>query len=133
MNSHHAATRILEAGLRWTARLLAAALVTLIVVIFVGQAGFNPMRFRAVEAVQMTFFLTECLGMVLAWRWPLLGGALATGALLHFFAVELAVTGHFPRGWVFPLMLVPGILFLVSGGLKALRRRQTGGGCYMAG
>jgi hypothetical protein len=103
----------LEAALRWTARLLAVALVGLVVVIFVGE-GFNPFNLKAVEAVQMTFFFTACAGLVAAWRWPALGGALAAAGMLCFFAGELAVTGRPPKGLVFYLMLGTGLLFLLS-------------------
>ena len=114
MSSLHLPPSILEAGLRWTARLLGALLVGLVLVMFIGEGGVNPLKLRAVEAIQMTLFLTTCVGLVIAWRWPYLGGAIATGGILLFFAVEFAVTGSFPKGLVFHLLLVPGILFLLS-------------------
>jgi hypothetical protein len=60
-----------------------------------------------------TLFLTACVGLVIGWRWPVVGGAISTGGMLRF-AVEFAVTGGFPKGLVFPLMLLPGLLFLLS-------------------
>jgi len=123
MTSLHLSASGIEAGLRWTARLLAAALVGLVVVIFVGE-GFNPLKLKAVEAIQMTFFLTTCVGMVVAWRWPFLGGAMATAGMLCFFAVEFAVTGGLPKGLVFHLMLLTGLLFLLS---ALVRRRLSAG------
>jgi hypothetical protein len=123
MSALHLMPSVLEAGLRWTARVLAACLVCLVLVILIGE-GFHPFRLRAVEAIQMTFFLTACVGLVVAWRWPLTGGALATAGILCFYAVEFAVTGGFPRGLVFHLMPVPGLLFLLS----ALIRRRTSAG-----
>jgi hypothetical protein len=51
---------------------------------------------------------------VVAWRWLVVGGALATAGMLCFFAVESAVTGGPPRGLVFHLMLGTGLLFLLS-------------------
>jgi hypothetical protein len=115
---------VLEVGLRWTARLLAAALVSLVLVVFIGGCGFNPVQLRPVEALQMALFLATCMGMVVAWRWPLVGGALSTAGILLFFAVEFAVAGRFPRGPVFHLMLLPGILFLLS---ACVRRRMAAG------
>ena len=44
--------------------------------------------------------------------------------VLLFFAVEFALTGRFPRGPVFHLMLLPGILFLLS---ACVRRRMAAG------
>jgi hypothetical protein len=114
----------LEIGVRWAARALTTVLVGLIVVMFVGvtlDGGFHPLRLKGVEPIQMIFFWTACIGMVIAWRWSVLGGALSFGAMILFFAVELAVNGRLPGGLVLHLMLLPGILCLVSGSLS--RRR----------
>jgi hypothetical protein len=105
---------VLELGLRWTARLLDAGLVGLVLLIYVG-AGFNPFNLTATEALQHVFFLATCVGLVVAWRRPLAGGALSTGGMLLFFAVEFALTGRLPGGPVFHLMLLTGLLFLLSG------------------
>jgi hypothetical protein len=72
----------------------------------------------------MALFWTACVGMVLAWRWPVIGGALSLGGMILFFTVELAVTGGFPRGLFFYLMPLPGLLFLADG---FLRRRIAAG------
>jgi hypothetical protein len=111
----------LEIGVRCVARALTTALVGLVVVMFVGvtlDGGFHPLRLKGVEPIQMIFFWTACVGMVIAWRWPVLGGALSFGAMILFFAVELAVNGRLPGGLVLYLMLLPGILFLLSGFLN---------------
>jgi hypothetical protein len=108
----------LHTGLHWIARLLAGFVVGLVLLFFFGTGGFNPLKLTAIEAVQMIFFLTTCIGLVIAWRWELTGGAIATAAMLLFYCTELAVTGGFPRGWVFRLMLLPGFFFLISGLLE---------------
>ncbi len=116
---------LLERGLGWTARLLAAGLVCLILVIYVGEGGINPLRLTPLEVTQKFFFLTACVGMVAAWRWPLIGGAIATAGIVPFFAVEFAVTGGFPRGLVFHLMLLPGPLFMLSGFRRPERQQAA--------
>jgi hypothetical protein len=113
----------LEAGVRWTARGLTVLLVGLVLVIFIGEAlanGFNPLHLKRIEAIQMTFFWTACLGMVLAWRWQAIGAALSLGGMILFFAVEIAARNGLPHALVLYLMLVPGILYLLS---EFLRRR----------
>jgi len=117
----------LETGVRWTARVLAALLVGLVLVFFVGltlDGGFHPIKLKGVEPLQMIFFWTATTGMVVAWRWPVIGGALSLGGMILFFAVEFTVRGGLPRGLVLYLMLLPGILFLVDG---FIRRRMTAG------
>jgi hypothetical protein len=113
----------LEIGVRWTARVLTALLVGVILVIFIGE-GFHPLRLKGIEVLQMALFWSVCVGMVLAWRWPVIGGALSLGGMILFFTVEVALTGGFPRGLFFYLMLLPGVLFLVDG---LMRRRMSAG------
>ena len=122
MSTLHMPPSGLEAGLRWTARLLAGILVGLVLLIFVGDGASNLLTLKPAEALQMTVFLTTCVGLVIAWRKPFLGGAIATGGILLFFAVEIAGTGKLPTGLVFPLILLTGILFLLS---AFIRRRMT--------
>ena len=120
MPAHLLSPSLLELGLRWTARLLGALLVGLVLVIYIGEGGFNPLKLSTVEGVQHLFFFTALAGMILAWRWPLTGGVISTFAILMFFAIEFAVTGRLPHG-LFPLIPLPGILFLLS----AFIRRRT--------
>ena len=115
----------LEVGIRWTARVLTAFLLGLVLVMFVGltvDGGFDPLKLSEVEALQMIFFWTACIGMAIAWRWQVIGGAFSLGGMILFFAVEFAVRGALPRGLVLHLMLLPGILFLVDG---FIRRRMS--------
>jgi hypothetical protein len=112
----------LDVGIRWTARVLTALLVGLVLVIFVGvtlDGGFHPLRLKGVEPIQMIFFWTACIGMVLAWRWQAIGGAISLGGMILFFAVEFFVTRGLPRGLVLYLMLLPGVLFLVDSFIRA--------------
>jgi hypothetical protein len=92
--------------------------VGVVLVIFIGMGGFNPLNLTPVEAIQMFFFWTTCVAMLAAWRWDLIGGAISTASILLFFAVEFSLTGRFPKGVVFNLMWLPGFLFVVSGLMK---------------
>jgi hypothetical protein len=123
MTALHLSTCVLESGLRWTARLLAAGVVGMVLVIFVGQGGFNPFRLKTIEAIQMTFFWTACIGLVLAWRWQLLGGVISLIGIGCFIVLEVAYTHRSP-GLFFYLMLLPGLLFLLSALLHRVRRPQ---------
>jgi hypothetical protein len=113
-----------EAGVRWTARVLAAVLVGLVLVILIGE-GFHPLRLKGLEPVQAVLFWAACVGMVVAWRWPAVGGALSLGGMVLFFAVTIAVMRGLPRAPLPYLMLLPGTLFFVS----ALIRRRPSAGC----
>jgi hypothetical protein len=117
MTSLHLRLVGLEVCVRWTARVLTALLVGLVLVMFVGvtvDGGFHPLKLKGVEPIQMIFFWTACIGMVVALRWQVIGGALSLAGMIPFFAVEFVVRGGVPRGVILYLMLVPGILFLLS-------------------
>ncbi len=126
----------LEVGVRWTARALTAILVGLVLVPFVVNSIYDvvhgfyegglPHAFwvKGVEPTQMAFFWTACMGLVVGWRWPVTGGALALGEMLLLFAAEFAVRGGLPGGPTLYLMLLPGILFLADG---LIRQRMAPG------
>jgi len=100
---------------------LATLHLSLVLVMVVGltvDGRFNPLKVRGVEPIQMIFFWIACIGMVVAWRWAVIGGALSLGGVILFFAVEFAVRGGLPRGPLLHLMLLPGILFLVGGFIR---------------
>jgi hypothetical protein len=120
MSTFHMPLFGLEVTIRWIARLLSAFIIGVVLLIFIGERGPNPLKLSALEAVQMVFFVTTCIGMVVGWRWEFIGGIMATVGIVLFYATELATTGRFPHG-LFPLMLFPGMLFLMSG---FLRRRR---------
>jgi hypothetical protein len=110
-----------EVGVRWVARVLSALLLGLVVAMFVGvtlDGGFHPLKLQGVEPIQMIFFWTACIGMLVAWRWEVIGGALSLVAMLLFFAVEFAVNGRAPGGLILYLIVLPGILFLLSGVIR---------------
>jgi hypothetical protein len=117
MSSHvMKSTSFAEAGLRWAARALSAAIVGLVVVMFIGTvgAGFHPLQWKIIETFEMLFFLLACVGMMLGWRWQNLGGALSVSGLVLFLAAEYAAHGRFPKQPFLYLMLLPGFLFLAS-------------------
>jgi hypothetical protein len=72
----------------------------------------------------MALFWTACIGMVIAWRWQVIGGVLSLGGMILFFAVEFAMRGGLPRALFLYLMLLPGLLFLLS---ALMRRRLLAG------
>jgi hypothetical protein len=114
----------MELAIRWIARLLSAFFVGVVILIFIGER-FNPLKLSAPEVVQMIFFWTCCMGMLVGWRWELTGGCIATGAMVLFYITEYAITGRFPHGLAFRLLLLAGILFILSSIIRSLRRKKV--------
>jgi hypothetical protein len=109
----------LELTVRWTARALSVLLVGMVVVFMIGEGGFNRWKLSTIEAVLMAYLLTTCVGMLLAWWWPFLGGVMASAGILLFYAVDVAGRGgKFLNNLYFDLMLLTGLLFVLSAWLK---------------
>ena len=99
--------------LHWTARVLSLAVLGLVFLFFIGEGSFNPVTMTARESVLMVFFLLTCMGLVVAWRWEAVGGALAILSMALFYVANWMFSGHYPRGWAFAAMLMPALLFLL--------------------
>ena len=102
-------------ALRWTARLLALLLAGLILLMAIGQ-GFNPAKLKTSELILSVPFFAVWAGLWLGCRWEGLGGILVVAGVAAFYLIHFAQTGfgRWPRGWAFPMLAVPGILFLLS-------------------
>ncbi len=102
---------------RWIARgwsLLSLGFVALFVV---GELLFPtaalPTTTRDLTGLVL-FPIGVCLGMILAWHWEGLGGAVTVASLIAFYTLLRITDGRFPRGPYFSLVAAPGAFFLVS-------------------
>jgi hypothetical protein len=149
----------LEIGVRWTARVLAVLLVGMVLWFLIAEIGGNqgvtedrtsqqttevtstpPMKQvlgqKLGDAVGLTWLFTICIGLVVALRWPLIGGSITTAMILLGYAFSIVVfrvvlgldyvaaarSVLLGPGLFFNLMLITGILFMVSG---YVRRRTS--------
>lgn len=114
----------LIAGMKWLARLWALAMAGLILLIAV-DGGLHPTRLQWPELILFVPLFLAWLGLWLGWRWEGLGGALVVVGMASFYLTHFALTGfgRSPRGWAFPVMAVPGLLFLLC---WSLRRKGPG-------
>jgi hypothetical protein len=87
--------------------------------------GVDAARLTPVEWLSMAAFAALCAGLLLGWKREAAGGALSLVALVVFYAVELAVNGHLPRGCVWPLLGVPGALYLLCAWGGRVRHRDA--------
>lgn len=107
-------------GLKWSARITGLLLVGLVLLFIFGEGPPNP--FQQPLRVQLEFvaLFLMVVGFLLGWRWEALGGITAVGGFALFFAVELIVHGRAPGG-AMPFFVVPGVLFLLSYGVRTLK------------
>jgi peptidoglycan/LPS O-acetylase OafA/YrhL len=106
----------------WVARILSLGTIGFILLFMVGER-FDPTALTGRDWSLFIFFpIGLCVGLVLGWPRPLLGGAVAVGSILGFYLVYAAGSGGLPRGGWFLLLALPGFLFIVCG---VMRRRLT--------
>jgi hypothetical protein len=105
--------QIAQAALRWTARILGTTLVGLVVLFAVG-AGVRLQDFDVVTGSMMVGFLVALAGMLVLWRWELVGGMMVVVGMGGFYAIEYVSSGDLPGGWVLPVCFLPGVLALAS-------------------
>lgn len=55
------------------------------------------------------------LGLLLAWRYEVLGGGIALLSMIAFYGWLGWQDGSLPRGWILPLLALPAALFLLCG------------------
>jgi hypothetical protein len=107
--------------LRWTARILATALVFLVLAIAIGEGPPNP--FNQSAKVQLEFLCMGIMlaGLVIGWKWEGLGGVMALAGVVVFHIIE-------GKLWINPffgLFTLAGILYLVCGLLSKMTVAKT--------
>jgi hypothetical protein len=90
-----------------TGCVLGTVLIALSVVFAIG-AGPPPLN------AGMIALIIVAGGFVLAWRSDVLGGLISLVGIASFYVWNLAGTGDFPGGWVFPLCFLPGALQIIA-------------------
>jgi hypothetical protein len=102
----------------WTGCLFGAALLLIFVAFAIG-AGPPPANFGSAALIIM------CAGFLVAFRHDLLGGVMSLIGVVAFYLWNLAGTGYFPGGWVFPFYFVPGLIQLFAWAIRPNERIST--------
>lgn len=97
----------------WSLFSFAFVLIFLIGNILSPDEGATPTVFE--------WFMLICLfpggittGMVIAWRWELVGSLISITCLATFYMIQTFVSGRIPGGPYFLLFSAPAFLFLIS-------------------
>jgi hypothetical protein len=97
---------------RWTARILGVLLLSVVVLLAIGEGMPNPLTQPGRVQVGFLALALLLVGILVGWRWELAGGLMS---LAGWFIFVFAVCG-LPRGinpFMFALAL-PGALYLAS-------------------
>jgi hypothetical protein len=95
------------------ARVGSIASITLLILLFMGEA-FRPAEISPNEWAGLLFFpIGVMIGMIVAWWKEGLGAALTVLSLLAFYLVYGYVLRNHIGGWAFIVFASPGFLFLL--------------------
>jgi hypothetical protein len=108
---------VLTQVLHWAGCLLGSAVVLLLAVFAVGE-GLPPLAALNASFAAVGMML---VGFLLIWWKDWFGALLSLAGLAWFQAIEVAVNGQ-PSGGLFPLFVVPGVLALLAGLMRAMSK-----------
>lgn len=100
--------------LRWAARILSLATISVLFFFFIGE-GFDVNRVGLNELIGLLFFpLGLVVGLLISWKNEGLGAVISVVSLFAFYFVYgLILNGRIWQGWAFLIFAVPGFLFLI--------------------
>lgn len=106
------------------ARLGSIASITLLVLLFMGEA-FRPAEISSDEWAGLLFFpIGITIGMIIAWWKEGLGSAVTLLSLMAFYLVYGYLLRNHIGGWVFIVFASPGFLFLLHWLLRDTGKTQ---------
>lgn len=121
-------TSKLEKGFRLTARVWSFGSLLFLFAFIVGHLNTPRAAPTMSEWLGLAFFPAGIVvGLLIAIRKDLLGGAIAVLSLFGFYAWHMLVAGRIPQGPWFLGIAAPGLLHLIAG-LLARRRPFAGSG-----
>lgn len=109
---------------KWLARL--GSIASLIIIGLFAFGGQESMKFLNLnETIGFAFFPVGVLvGMLIGWKYELIGGLFSILCLIGFYAWHYSTAGTFPTGPWFLIFTLPAVLFIVSGTLASLDREN---------
>ena len=110
--------------IRWLARIASIVSIGLLAAFVFGPN--EPLQFQSPgEWIGFLFFpIGIVIGMLVAWRWEILGGLTATICLLGFYVWHFVQTDKFPSGPYFLLFALPGLILLLVGLASSRQNRK---------
>lgn len=115
-------------AVRWVARSLATLIagivllfaVTHFIGVLTGQAEGEGIQANDIPG--MVAFFALWLGLVLGWKWEILGGLLTLSGLIAFYLLKYALFGNWPTDAAFIILASPSVLYLFCGWAGRVKR-----------
>lgn len=114
--------------IRWIARIWSILLFVLALLIIVAPDPNVVKPVPLTDWIELGFYGVAILGLLIAWRWEGLGGAIAIAGVVGNNVAFGIIRGYWFPGLAIPafLFVVPGTLFLACWALSRGKREVTG-------
>ena len=113
--------------LRWTTTIAGSAVALLILAIFVGESASgdppNPLEMSGPEVIKFFGIILALAGLVLAWRFEMLGGLLVLAGLTTFMLIEKELWIN----WIFGLLGLVGLTHVLCGVVRGRQKTRHRG------
>ena len=122
--------------IRWIARVWSVLIFLVALLIVVAPDPYVVQPVPLTDWIELGFYWVSILGLLLAWRWEGLGGAMALAGIVgHAIAFRIFRGDWFVQTLPIFVLGLPGILFLVCWALSRGRSasRSSGGKREAAG
>jgi hypothetical protein len=109
---------VLHLLLHNAARILSICSLAFLFLFLVGERGSQtgPWELTGSELLLFALFPVGLMvSLLLAWRWPRIGGLLAILCMLAFYGLHYAQTERWPQGTWFIVLASPALLFVLAG------------------
>lgn len=109
---------VLRKLLLTVARITSLASLAFLFLFLVGESDSDtgPWKLDADELLLFAFFpIGLMVSLLLAWRWPRIGGALAILCMLAFYGIHHVQTDRWPVGPWFAVLAAPAVVFVLAG------------------
>ena len=112
--------------LRWTARILSAVSIAMLLLFMFGEGlDLSNVTWEEMGAI-LLFPLGLIAGLIMGWQEETKGGALAVCSVAAFYFVYgLVLNGSLRQGWWIMIFAIPGFLYLFYGALSSVSRTKA--------
>ncbi len=98
---------------RWVARIVGLLFIILLLGFFIGEGRHGGAQLHGRDYFLLSMWALYIIGLVAGLKWESLGGLISLVFL--FIQVIYLVREGTPTGWFFYLLVIPPVLYLLSG------------------
>lgn len=118
---------LMAAVCRWTARVLGALIVAVLLFFMVGEGISKPFSLPLIKQLELLAMAIFMIGTLAGWRREIAGGILSLGGICLFILLIVSDTtdmGNTKLHLFYFIQLMPGALYIASSLLRRQNRKK---------